>query len=161
MYDTYLRNHRMALCLRNIDNLRDQPESDWHVLQAALPVYYLFPNIQLILGAGGPTLVRIYPEADNPHQSFSRISFYMDPELASLDMDNERKERYRNVQDRMRGFADVIQMEDYVAAASSHQGILSGANEYLIFGRNEPALHHYHNTYREALGLPPLEAFSN
>jgi 5'-deoxynucleotidase YfbR-like HD superfamily hydrolase len=53
------------------------------------------------------------------------------------------------------------EMEDYVAAASSHQGILSGANEYLIFGRNEPALHHYHNTYREALGLPPLEAFSN
>jgi nitrite reductase/ring-hydroxylating ferredoxin subunit len=161
MYDTYLRNHRMALCLRNIDNLRDQPEAEWNVLHAALPVYYLFPNLQLILGLGGPTLVRIYPEADNPHQSFSRISFYLDPELASLEMDDERKERYRNVQDRMRGFADVIQMEDYVAAASSHQGILSGANEYLIFGRNEPALHHYHNTYREALGLPPLEAFSN
>ena len=24
-------------------------------------------------------------------------------------------------------------------------------------GRNEPALHHYHNTFREALNLPPLE----
>ena len=24
------------------------------------------------------------------------------------------------------------------------------------FGRNEPALHHYHNTYREALGMEPL-----
>lgn len=29
--------------------------------------------------------------------------------------------------------------------------------EYTIFGRNEPALHHYHNTYREALGMEPLE----
>ena len=55
-------------------------------------------------------------------------------------------------------FAAVIQNEDYVAAASGHRGALSGAQEYITFGRNEPALHHYHNTYREALGLPPLEA---
>ena len=27
----------------------------------------------------------------------------------------------------------------------------------MVFGRNEPALHHYHNTYREALGMPLLE----
>ena len=26
-----------------------------------------------------------------------------------------------------------------------------------ILGRNEPALHHFHNNYREALGQPPLE----
>jgi hypothetical protein len=52
-------------------------------------------------------------------------------------------------------------MEDYVAAASAHQGMLSGAQEYVTFGRNEPALHHYHNTYREALGMPPLERISN
>ncbi len=39
----------------------------------------------------------------------------------------------------------------------SHQRVRSGALEYLTFGRNEPALHHYRNTYNEALGLPPLE----
>jgi hypothetical protein len=37
----------------------------------------------------------------------------------------------------------------------------SEAQEYLTFGRNEPALHHDHNTYRAALGLPPLETISN
>ena len=25
-----------------------------------------------------------------------------------------------------------------------------------MFGRNEPALHHYHNIYRAALGIDPL-----
>ena len=58
---------------------------------------------------------------------------------------------------RMEAFGAIIQAEDYVAAASGHRGALSGAQEYVTFGRNEPALHHYHNTYREALGLPPLE----
>jgi phenylpropionate dioxygenase-like ring-hydroxylating dioxygenase large terminal subunit len=161
MYDTHGRNHRMMLCLRNIDTLRNQPEKDWNVLLAALPIYYIFPNIQLILGQEGPTLVRVYPDGDNPHQSFSKINFYLSPELTEIGMDEEGEKRYESAQERMQGFAEVIQMEDYVAAASAHQGMLSGAQEYLTFGRNEPALHHYHNTYREALGMPPLERISN
>jgi hypothetical protein len=51
----------------------------------------------------------------------------------------------------------VIEAEDYVVAASGHRGALSGALEHVVFGRNEPALHHYHNTYRAALGMPALE----
>ena len=46
--------------------------------------------------------------------------------------------------------------EDYVVAASSHKGLVSGSLDYLTYGKNEPALHHYHNTYREALGLQSL-----
>ena len=114
------------------------------------------------MGGAGPTLVRVYPEGSNPHRSFSQIGFYMDPDV----LENEAARAFAarsnmSVEDmlamRMETFASVIQTEDYVAAASGHRGALSGAQEYMILGRNEPALHHYHNTYREALGLPPLE----
>jgi len=161
MYDTYDRNHRMALCLRNIDTLRDVPESEWDVLKAALPVYYLFPNIQLIMGGGGPTLVRVYPDGENPHQSRSQVSFYLHPKIKEMELDPTQRERYQDVETRMHSFADVIEKEDYVAAASSHLGALSGAQDHFLFGRNEPALHHYHNTYRAALGMPPLDIISN
>lgn len=161
MYDTYNRNHRMSLCLKNIDTLRDQPEDDWHVLAAALPVYYIFPNIQLILGDAGPTLVRVYPDGANPNQSFSKISFYLHPDVEKLGQTEDGREIFTSIEERMDGFASIIQAEDYVAAASSHVGAQSGAQDYVIFGRNEPALHHYHNTYRSALGLPPLEVVSN
>ena len=30
------------------------------------------------------------------------------------------------------------------------------ALSHVVFGRNEPALHHYHNTYRTLLGMPEL-----
>ena len=33
----------------------------------------------------------------------------------------------------------------------------NGQLKEIIFGRNEPALHHFHNNYREALGQPLLE----
>ncbi len=55
-----------------------------------------------------------------------------------------------------RRFASIIRDEDYVAAAASQRGADSGLIRHFVFGRNEPALHHYHNTYNEALGLPPL-----
>ena len=60
------------------------------------------------------------------------------------------------LEDQYGGFASVIRDEDYVAAASSHKGLRSGNIDYLTFGKNEPALHHYHNTYREALGMQSL-----
>jgi hypothetical protein len=47
-----------------------------------------------------------------------------------------------------------------VVAAASHKGMKSGVVDAITFGRNEPALHHYHNTWREALGyqrLPLIE----
>jgi nitrite reductase/ring-hydroxylating ferredoxin subunit len=161
LYDTYRRNHRMALCLKNIDSLRAEPRETWDVRNAALPVYYLFPNVQLITGMGGPTLVRVYPDAANPHQSHSKIDFYLDPLIDQALRDPEMAERYGDVRQRMQGFAEIIRDEDYVAAALAHQGAVSGAQEYVTFGRNEPALHHYHNTYREALGMPALEVISN
>ena len=32
----------------------------------------------------------------------------------------------------------------------------TGMLKEIIFGRNEPALHHFHQNYREALNQPPL-----
>jgi hypothetical protein len=60
---------------------------------------------------------------------------------------------------RMETFASIIQAEDYVAAASSHRGVLSGAQTHVIFGRNEPALHHYHSVFNAALGLESIETY--
>ena len=161
MYDRFERNHRMMLCLKNIDNLRGQNAEECNVLHACLPVYYIWPNVQLIMGLNGPTLVRVYPEHANPNKSFSRISFFLAPEISTeLQSNRGSGESIEDIQARMRGFADVIQKEDYAVAETSHFGALSGAFDHVVFGRNEPALHHYHNTYRSVLNLPPLEAVS-
>ncbi|MEE2914362.1 MAG: aromatic ring-hydroxylating dioxygenase subunit alpha [Pseudomonadota bacterium] len=153
-YDTYERNHRMVLCHRGIDRMREVPPEYWHVLFAGIPVYYIFPNVQIILGMNGPTLVRVYPRGEDPNESYSEVAFYrkdyFPPEIT------EQREK-RSPTERAAGFASVIQSEDYWVAASAHKGALSKAQDFVVFGRNEPALHHYHNTYREALGMPPLE----
>lgn len=147
-YDTFGRNHRMGLCLRSIDELRAEPREKWHILRAALPVYYLFPGVQLIIGSNAVQLVRIYPVPGDPARSISRLSFYASAE--ALEHAPELKTMTQN-------FADVIRDEDFMVASRAQLGADCGVQEYVLFGRNEPALHHYHDTYRKALGMPPLE----
>ena len=53
-------------------------------------------------------------------------------------------------------FASIIRDEDYVVAASQQRAADDGSPEHVAFGRNEPALHHYHSTYRAAPGMDPL-----
>jgi phenylpropionate dioxygenase-like ring-hydroxylating dioxygenase large terminal subunit len=148
-YDVFGRNHRMILCLQTLDDLRNKPEEEWHITHGGFPVYYLFPNVQLNVGATGLTAVRTYPDPANPGRSISRVSFYASETALELDA--------QLATDRARIFGDVIRDEDYAVAEGSQRSADAGLQEYVVFGRNEPALHHYHNTYREALGMEPLE----
>jgi phenylpropionate dioxygenase-like ring-hydroxylating dioxygenase large terminal subunit len=150
-YDTYDRNHRMILCLKAIDELRDRPEESWHINEGSFPVYYLFPNVQLNISSFGMILVRAYPDPQNTGRSISRISFYS----RALPLETNREE----ILGISKIFAEIIRDEDYAAAARSQLGAASGLQEHVIFGRNEPALHHYHNTYRAALGMEPLARY--
>jgi phenylpropionate dioxygenase-like ring-hydroxylating dioxygenase large terminal subunit len=148
-YDVFGRNHRMILCLKSIDELRGAPESSWKITDGGFPVYYLFPNVQLNVTQAGLIMVRVYPDPERPGRSISRVGFYLEP--AMLGSAPEL------VAERFKVFGDVIRDEDYAVAEGSQRGAESGLQEHVLFGRNEPALHHYHNTYREALGMEPLE----
>ena len=148
-YDVFGRNHRMGLCLRSIDELRGQPREKWHVCQAALPVYFLFPNIQINVFRRSLVIVSLYPAAEDPSHSTARVAFYGRPEALEQEGDELRALIPR--------FGWVIRDEDFAMGARQQLGAESGAHPHMIFGRNEPALHHYHNTYREALGMPRLE----
>ncbi len=54
------------------------------------------------------------------------------------------------------GLADIIGDEDDVMSASQQVSAETGALTHTVFGRNEPALHHDHNTDRAALGMDLL-----
>jgi len=158
MFVSFERNGRLILCKRDIDEMRKLPESDWNICSGTLPVYYLFPNIIFMPTPEGAFLVREYPLENSPHKSVSKISFYFYPEAleAAKTMGVSAETGQNPLEELYSAFGSVIRDEDYVVAASSHKGLKSGNINYLTFGRNEPALHHYHNTYREALGLQKL-----
>ena len=153
--------------------MRDLPEEDWRIEYGGFVLYHLFPNIQLITGATATTLIRIYPHEEDPGRSITKISFYYSPEAIELAAAQETKfdenivydadvratmdDGLASLEASLEVFRSTVENEDYVMGEMQQQAAENGQLEEILFGRNEPALHHFHNNYREALGQPPLE----
>ncbi len=153
-YDDDGHNHRMILCKRDIDWMREKPEEEWDITVAGLPVYWIFPNVVLMPFVAGCFLVRAYPTPGDPGHHVSRIDFYLRPEATEAAApDDARGELFAGI---AHAFARIIRDEDYVMSAAQQATANSGALDRIVFGRNEPALHHYHNTYASMLGEEPL-----
>ena len=154
VHEKFGRNHRFLLCKRAIDHMRTLPKDQWDITVAALPAYWLFPNVQLLPTDFGAFLIRMYPDPENPAHHLSRITIWFRPINLEDEGDVEaRREQQRNIS---QSFTTIIRDEDYVMSASQQVTANSGMLTHVVFGRNEPALHHYHNTYREALGMELL-----
>ena len=173
-YEEIGQNHRFVFARKSIDQLRELPEDQWLLAQGATLVYYLFPNIQITVGLGRATMVRIYPDPNDTARSVTRISHYFAQETidrieAAAENDDITLVTADNVFEKrtdlnitltldamMTVFNDAIEKEDYVMGESQQEAAASGLMKYSIFGRNEAPLHHYHNTFRKALDMPPL-----
>jgi phenylpropionate dioxygenase-like ring-hydroxylating dioxygenase large terminal subunit len=174
-YEEIGQHHRFVFARKVIDLIRDLPEEQWQLCQGATLVYYLFPNIQITVGVGRATLIRIYPDPKNSGRSITRISHYFsqeaidkvdasvnDSEAIIVTSDNvfEKRDGLNvtfTLDAMMKVFNDAIENEDYVMGEGQQETAASGLLDYSIFGRNEAPLHHYHNTFRKALDMPPLE----
>ena len=171
-YEIFGRNHRFVFANRGIDQLRNLPEDQWDTEGTANVLYFLFPNIQFNVSKHSIALIKIYPDRDNPGRSITRVGHYYSQEaIDAAEQAGENVITADNVYDyeargpgvagtlasSMEVFNSTIEQEDYLMGETTQRAVESGTVKHLIFGRNEPALHHYHNSFREALNLPPLE----
>ena len=158
-YETFGRNHRFVLCRRSIDEMRKLPKERWNIAVATLPAYYLFPNVQLLPTVDGCFFIRIYPQAGNPGRHTSRITFFLRKGITEASEGAQARAEQEKTLAQL--FASIIRDEDYAMGASQQTTANSGALKEVIYGRNERPLHHYHNTFRTALGMEPLPLVTN
>ena len=156
-YDEQDHLHRMILCKRAIDEMRHLPEEEWDITVAGLPVYWIFPNVILMPFEVGVFLVRAVPVAGAPGRHISKVDFYLrrsalEAAAAPGGAGVVLTELASNI---ATTFSEIIRDEDYVMGESQQVAADSGALGEVVFGRNEPALHHYHDTYRRFLGQAP------
>ncbi|MEP2990393.1 MAG: aromatic ring-hydroxylating dioxygenase subunit alpha [Parasphingorhabdus sp.] len=170
-YEEFGRNHRFVTARKSIDTLRELPEGEWQLFEGALILYYLFPNIQLVIGRDQITLIRIYPDPKNPGRSITRISMYYERDvIEAMDaLDDDQKITAESIYNRdkigkpltpeanLEVFSSTIEDEDYLMGEHQQKTAQSDLLSHSIFGRNEAPLHHFHNSFRSALGMAPLE----
>lgn len=170
-FEEFGRHHRFVTANVGLQGLREIPEEDWRIHYGTFVLYHLFPNIQYIVDPGTATLIRIYPDLNNPGRSITRISFYRTDEViaaaeaekaAGMEVEDVydvegRQGLVGGVEASMEVFSSTVEREDYAMGEMQQRAAESGMLKEIVFGRNEPALHHFHRNYREALNMPPLE----
>ncbi len=164
-FEEFGRNHRFVTANRGIDQVRQLPESEWDITQGTFVLYYLFPNIQVVIESQAITLIRIFPDRNNPGRSISKVSFYFTPAILEWMVNEEAdgkkldelwdKEKgliaLPSIEANISAFCGAVEEEDYYMGEMQQIAAESDQLKEVIFGRNEPALHHFHRSFKEAV----------
>jgi nitrite reductase/ring-hydroxylating ferredoxin subunit len=143
--DTFGQNLREVFPRRAIVDFREQPQSDWDLIEQSAIVYILFPNIAVVVQIDHYEIWRIYPVEGKVDEVKVYLDFYI-PEPATTD--KAIGHWRRNMDLVMR----TVETEDFPVGETIQAGMLSGAQDKIVYGRNEPALHHFEKTVAEAVG---------
>jgi phenylpropionate dioxygenase-like ring-hydroxylating dioxygenase large terminal subunit len=142
-FDAYGPHFRLVSPRKSISALPEKPESDWHLLPHTVVIYVLFPGTVLVWQGEQIELWQIYPGA-TPDESRFRVTLYS-PEPAVTD--KARRHWDRNLE----LVLHVVENEDFPVGEGIQKGFSSQAQTHTVFGRNEPALTHYHRAITAAL----------
>jgi choline monooxygenase len=138
-------NSRITFPFRNIERLRNRPESMWTIERRATFVYQLFPNVMLATFPDQVVVVVVDP-IDVDH---SRITSY---NVAKPDVAEAVTGAAGDA-----GTAPSLltrgALEDNEMSAGVQRGLHAGANEFVEFGRHESAIGHFHATLDQRLAL--------
>lgn len=145
-FDGFGRNLRMIVARRSFGELRDQPEGEWDLIKHSTIVNVLFPNTVFLMQGDHLETWRVYPANDSADEARMHVSLYTpEPTLT----ESARRHWDRN----MDLLLDTVESEDFPVGEDIQRGFHSGAQEHITFGRNEPALGHYHGAIKAALGI--------
>jgi phenylpropionate dioxygenase-like ring-hydroxylating dioxygenase large terminal subunit len=143
-FDASGPNGRMCLGLPSLGDLRDIPESQRNYRQHLFPIYQLFPNNILIWQPDHIQIWRAFPGHDNPSRCDVEMTIYKPADSSSSDADLEANREI---------ILRTVMEEDFLLSERMQIGFESGAIDEVIYGRNEPALVHFHASIRNALGI--------
>jgi phenylpropionate dioxygenase-like ring-hydroxylating dioxygenase large terminal subunit len=142
-FATFGRNHRMVAARRTIDELQGQPEDSWDLFAHSAIVYVLFPNTVFLFQRDHVESWHIFPGA-GVDSCTMYVSLYI-PEPAAGDSAKRHWDNNFNL------LMATVESQDFPTCEGMQRGFASGAQESIVFGRNEPALQHYHRSIAEAL----------
>ena len=129
--------------------MKDVPESEY-TEKHFHAVRTLFPHISISADKHGGMVSQLFPVA--PGRCIT-----VQNHVNRFDPGSYTSEQTQAMKDRIVLYAKIVSDEDYNASFSIQDGLASGANEYMMFGRNEGgainfhrSVAHYVQVYRDA-----------
>jgi len=124
------------------------PEDQWDLIGQTIIVYLLFPNTVLLMAQDHLQTWHLFPAGDGVDETQIYVSLYT-PEPALTD--SARRHWNNNFDLTMA----TVEKQDFPVSDGIQRGFYSGAQDDIVFGRNEPALQHFHQALKSALAQSP------
>jgi phenylpropionate dioxygenase-like ring-hydroxylating dioxygenase large terminal subunit len=145
-FQAFGSNHRLVFPRKKLERLKAEPEETWDLMWNTTVIYALFPNTLLMLQGDHVELARIFPSESRVDRAVMELALYV-PKAPKTEEEITHWDR------NMQLVLDVVTGEDFPAGRTIQAGLSSGAQTHLIYGRNEPAMIHYHRSLRSALQM--------
>ncbi len=139
---------RMVAVRDSYDEVLGKSADEADLIPHVAVIYQLFPNTVLVSQADHFEAWLVFPEGDRPERSASRVML-----LAPHPTRDEGEQRIWDLNWKI--LMQTVLEEDFPVGEAMQQGFASGAQDHLSFGRNEPALQHFHRSLADALGPLP------
>ena len=129
-------NSRITFPYRNIERLRDRPESSWIVDHRVTYVYHLFPNVMVATFPNQVLVIAIDP-VDLDHTTVT-IYAMVTPDVAQYVEANP------DAASGPRSLLNDGGVEDNEMSEGVQRGLHAGANAFVEFGTHESAIGRFH-----------------
>ena len=141
--ETFGPNSRVTFPYKNIERLRDRPESTWTVGHRVTYVYHLFPNVVFATFPNQVLVITIDP-VDLDHTTVTLYAMATPDVAQHVAADPDAASGARNL-------LNEGGVEDNEMSEGVQRGLHAGANAFVEFGRHESAIGHFHATLDERL----------
>ena len=144
--DAFGPHGRQVAVHRSIASLDEQPREHWQLLPHITLAYLLAPNSIVIHQQDHIEVFQLLPVG--PGHTVSVASIYA-PEKPQTEQALGHWNRAFEL------LLNVIGTEDYIMSEQTQRSFQSGAQREIVFGRNEPALIHFHRSIEQFLTGEP------
>lgn len=136
-FDAYGVNGRMIAARSNIAKLEGKTPESIDLLRCTATVYSLFPSGVLVWQNDHFELWSILPDRSNPLHSRVSARLLAPSAEAALAQKPLWDKNWKILM-------DTVEKEDWIASNDIQNSIAGGGQSHFVFGRNEPALQHFH-----------------
>lgn len=142
LFDEFGPHGRMVATRKSIDELDELDPPERRLLPHATILWFVVPNTVLLHQQDHIQLYQSRPgrTVDEAHLT---VTLYVPQE-------SDRSDSYW--QKNFDLLVDVTDSEDFATAAGIQRGYRTRAQDHVVFGRNEPALQHFHRSIGQLVG---------
>lgn len=137
LQDTFGPHQLITFARRSIAELDKTPQSAWKPAEHVRLIHSVFPNLSISGVVGDHCLVSVLYPGSDPFSTLTRQTV-LSAKIPTLEQEIKASEAFSQM------VLSAVRDEDYDMGFRIQRGLPARHDRAFVFGRNEPAVQHYH-----------------